>query len=106
MKVANGEIRQRCLKIIKLNKGWYRRNDSLVSSFLFLGAVTKSGVYATQDYIIILNPDNSLSVYQDLSSAEIRRITLPSYTSLYFNETEAGVEIMLDGNLYQTIEQA
>ena len=98
-------------EIVDFNDNYYITYDNAYHIYNynnqeFLGAVTKSGVYATQDYIIILNPDNSLSVYQDLSSAEIRRIILPSYTSLYFNETEAGVEIMLDGNLYQTIEQA
>ena len=69
----------------------------------YLSGITKRRVYATSEYILVINSDNSLSVYTDCNSAAINRITLPTYTSLYFNQTSSGVDIMLDGNLYQTI---
>ncbi len=70
----------------------------------YLPAVTKLAVYATSDYIIIQDNNNTLQVYQDLNEEVYATITLPSYSTMYFNQTDAGVEIIIDGNLYQTIE--
>ena len=69
----------------------------------YLANVPKNNVYATSKYIIVLNVDNSLSIYEDCASLELERISLPAFESIYFNETEAGTEIILDGNVYQTI---
>lgn len=71
----------------------------------YLSTVAKDEVYATSEYILVLS-ESTLSVYQDCQAAALQSITLPSYTSIVFNQTEAGVEIILDGNLYQTIEEA
>ena len=70
----------------------------------YLASVTKSGVYAAGEYIMILDNASTLQVYQNCNSAPLQNIPLPAYTSMYFNQTDAGIEIILDGNLYQTIE--
>lgn len=70
----------------------------------YLSSLSKRNVFATKDYIIILNSDNSLSIYENLNSNELERIMLPAYTSIYFDQTTSGVNIIIDGNLYQTIE--
>lgn len=70
-----------------------------------LSAVTKNAVYAAGDYILIIDNNSNLLVYRDCSEDALQTISLPSYESIYFNQTDAGVEIIIDGNLYQTIEE-
>ena len=72
----------------------------------YLTAVTKNAVYAAGEYILIIDNDNNLLVYRDCNEAALQSIALPNYETIYFNQTDDGVDIMLDGNLYQTIENA
>ena len=84
---------------ITYNNG-YRVYD--YNNLEYLRGVSKEKVYATDEYILVIS-NNTLMVYTDLSLAAVEQITLPSYTTIYFNKTSNGVDIMLDGNLYQTI---
>ena len=70
----------------------------------YLTNIMKYGIYAAGDYIFVLNSDNSLSVYYDCNANELERLSIPTYETIYFNETDAGLELYLDGNLYQTLE--
>ncbi len=69
----------------------------------FLDEVEKKKVYATNDYILIIDNDNTLYVYDNCQSPALETINLPTYETIYFNQVDEGVDIMLDGNLYQTI---
>lgn len=70
----------------------------------FLTNTPKDIVYATTNYILIIS-DDTLTVYDNVATSAIQTISLPSYTSIVFNEIETGVDILIDGNSYQTIEQ-
>ena len=70
----------------------------------YLATVTKNAAYAAGEYILIIDNDNNLLVYRDCNEEALQTIELPNYETIYFNQTDAGVEILLDGNLYQTIE--
>lgn len=72
----------------------------------FLNEIEKKNAYATEEYILIIDNNNKLYIYDNCENPAIKTIDLPTYETIYFNQVEAGVEIMLDGNLYQTIEQA
>ena len=69
----------------------------------YLSSVNKSGVYAVSDYIYLIS-NNSLYIYSDCSSSPLKSINLPSYGNIYFNQLESSVEIIIDDNLYYTIE--
>ena len=70
----------------------------------YLATVTKNAAYAAGEYILIIDNDNNLLVYRDCNEEALQTIELPNYETIYFNQTDAGVEILIDGNLYQTIE--
>lgn len=69
----------------------------------YLSSVNKSGVYAVSDYIYLIS-NNSLYIYSDCSNSPLKSINLPSYGNIYFNQLESSVEIIIDDNLYYTIE--
>ena len=96
------------IEIVDFNEHYYIGYDTTYHIYdydnrEYLANVPKNNVYATSKHIIVLNVDNSLSIYEDCASLELERISLPAFESIYFNETEAGTEIILDGNVYQTI---
>ena len=60
-----------------------------------------------KDYILRIPIDflyNSLYIYSDCSNSPLKSINLPSYGNIYFNQLESSVEIIIDDNLYYTIE--
>lgn len=96
-------------EVVDFNSNYYVTFDNAYhiydyNNIEYLTNTSKDIVYATDDYILIIS-DSTLTVYDNVSSPALQTISLPSYTALVFNETEAGVEILIDGNSYQTIEQ-
>ncbi len=97
-------------EVVDFNDSYYVTFDSTYhiydfNNVEFLADVSKERVYAAGDYILVLQDNNTMAVYDICDRPALQTITLPDYETMYFNQTDAGVEIILDGNLYQTIEE-
>lgn len=68
----------------------------------YLQNFTKDIVYATSKYIII-ELSNSLYVFNDCNGTWVDKIELTNNGDKYFNETDKGIEIIIDNEVYQSI---
>ena len=69
----------------------------------YLESIPKTNVYGVGDYLFVLN-DKQLFIYKDLNENMITYKLLNDYKTIYFNKTEKGIEIIIDGNVTETLE--
>ena len=69
----------------------------------YLENLPKTNVYGVGKYIFVLN-NHQLFIYENCLSPVIKIMELPSYNSLYFYQNNNEVDIMIDGNLQETLE--
>ena len=69
----------------------------------YLSVLPKTNVYGVGDYIFIIN-DKQLFIYKNLNEAMVKFMTLPDYKDLYFSVEEKGIDIIIDGNVVETLE--
>lgn len=69
----------------------------------YLSALPKTNVYGVGDYIFIIN-DKQLFIYKNLNEAMVKFMTLPDYKDLYFSVEENGIDIIINGNVVETLE--
>lgn len=69
----------------------------------YLENLPKTNVYGVGKYIFVLN-NNQLFIYENCLSPVIKIMELPSYNSLYFYQNNNKIDIMIDGNLQETLE--
>lgn len=69
----------------------------------YLTALEKTNVYGVDKYIFVLS-NNQLFVYEDLNNVPVLGKVLPSYQNIYFNKVDNGIEINIDGKIYETLE--
>ena len=65
--------------------------------------IIKSYVATIDNYTLIVSNINNLLVYRDSSNTITQNITLPNYEEIDFVKSDNGIDIMLDGNLHNTI---
>ena len=65
--------------------------------------IIKDYVATIDDYTLIVSNINNLLVYKGSSNTIAQNITLPNYEEIDFVKSTNGVDIMLDGNLHDTI---
>lgn len=69
----------------------------------YLENLPKTNVYGVGKYIFVLN-NNQLFIYENCLSPVIKIMELPNYNSIYFYQNNNEVDIMIDGNLQETLE--
>lgn len=69
----------------------------------YLSNMEKSEVYAVDKYIFVIS-NSTLYVYNNCNNPFIREVKLNSYNDIYFDVKSNGIDIILDGNLQETIE--
>lgn len=69
----------------------------------YLESIPKTNVYGVGDYLFVLN-DKQLFIYKNLNENMITYKLLNDYKNIYFNKTEKGIEIIIDGNVTETLE--
>lgn len=69
----------------------------------YLEMIPKTNVYGVGDYLFILN-DKQLFIYKNANENMITFKLLSDYNSIYFNKTKNSVEIIINGNISETIE--
>lgn len=85
---------------ITYNDGYHIYNyngDELFSNII------KSYVATVENYTLIVSNINNLLLYRDSSNTIDQNITLPNYQEIDFVKNNNGIDIMLDGNLYDSI---
>ena len=65
--------------------------------------IIKDYVATIDDYTLIVSNINNLLVYKGSSNTIAQNITLPNYEEIDFVKSTNGIDIMLDGNLHDTI---
>lgn len=65
--------------------------------------LTKKNVATVGDYLFIVSNGNILFIYKKNDITNYETMTLPEYTEIDFTNSDEGIKIMLDKNLYQTI---
>ena len=63
----------------------------------------KNYVATVGDYLFIVSNGNTLFIYKENNLTNYETMTLPEYTEIDFINSDEGIKIMLDKNLYQTI---
>ena len=63
----------------------------------------KTNVYGVGKYIFVLN-NNQLFIYENCLNPVIKIMELPNYNSIYFYQNNNKIDIMIDGNLQETLE--
>ena len=48
--------------------------------------------------------NNMLLIYEDCNGAILKNVTIPEYKEMHFSKNDDGIAIMIDGNLFETIE--
>lgn len=69
----------------------------------YLENLPKTNVYGVGKYIFVLN-NNQLFIYENCLSPVIKIMELPNYNSIYFYQNNNKIDIMIDGNLQETLE--
>lgn len=69
----------------------------------YLENLPKTNVYGVGKYIFVLN-NNQLFIYENCLSPVIKIMELPNYNSIYFYQNNNEVDIMINGNLQETLE--
>ena len=69
----------------------------------YLGSLTKEYVYCVGNYVFVVNQSN-LYIFENCSENVLKTVELATFDNLTFNVTDLGIEILINGNLYQTIE--
>lgn len=69
----------------------------------YLSGLPKTNVYGVGDYLFIVN-NKQLFIYKDARGAMVKFVTLPDYDTLYFSTSERGIDIIIDGNVTETLE--
>lgn len=69
----------------------------------YLENLPKTNVYGVGKYIFVLN-NNQLFIYENCLSTVIKIMELPNYNSIYFYQNNNKIDIMIDGNLQETLE--
>lgn len=71
----------------------------------YLTDLTIDNAYGVGDYMFVLVNGNQLLIYKDCSASFISSLTIPEYETLYFNVASEGtIEVIIDGEVYQTLE--
>lgn len=65
--------------------------------------IIKSYVATVENYTLIVSNINNLLLYRDSSNTIDQNIILPNYQEIDFVKNNNGIDIMLDGNLYDSI---
>ena len=68
----------------------------------YLDNFPKSNVFGLGDYLFILN-DKQLLIYKDVQEAVLKVIKLNDYETIYFSSGNGKVNIITDGNLFQSL---
>lgn len=66
------------------------------------GNIIKSHIATIDDYTIIVS-NNTILIYEATSTTSLNTLTLPNYEEIDFVKSDKGIDIMLDGNLHDTI---
>lgn len=69
----------------------------------YLSELNKTNVYGVGDYLFVVN-NKQLFIYKDVSNNMLKFVMLPEYEDLYFSITSEGINIIIDGNVSQTLE--
>ena len=69
----------------------------------YLENLPKTNVYGVGKYIFVLN-NNQLFIYENCLNPVIKIMELPNYNSIYFYQNNNKIDIMIDGNLQETLE--
>lgn len=64
----------------------------------------KKNVYGVGKYIFVETNNNMLLIYEDCNGAILKNVTIPEYKEMHFSKNDDGIAIMIDGNLFETIE--
>lgn len=68
-----------------------------------LDNILKKYVAIIDNYTLVVTDVNTLLIYEDNSTTSIDSRTLPSYQDIDFVKSANGIDIILDGNLHDTI---
>lgn len=106
---GSGSYVETTMEIVDFNDNYYVTYDGsyhIINSnhIEYLTDIEIDNAYGVGSYMFVITNGDTLLIYGSLNSSAIETVTLPSYTSIYFNQVDGGVEIIIDGNLYQTIE--
>lgn len=69
----------------------------------YLDGLTKTNVYGVGEYLFVVN-DKQLLIYKDASAPLIKFVVLPEYKDLYFSVADEGINVIIDGNVTETLE--
>ena len=69
----------------------------------YLSNLPKTNVYGVGEYLFIVN-DKQVFIYKDVKSTMIKFMALPDYKDLYFSIEESGIDVIIDGNVTETLE--
>lgn len=95
-------------EITDFNNNYYITYDNSYHIYDYSGIeklenLTKTNVYGVGDYIFIVN-DNGLFIYKNCDEAILKFVSLPDYNELYFSVEENGIDVIIDGNVTETLE--
>lgn len=96
-------------EIVDFNDNYYITYDNNTyhifdyNGIEYLSAIPKTNVYGVGDYLFIIN-DKQLFIYKDAKGSIVKFVTLPDYKDLYFSLEEKGINIIIDGNITETLE--
>ncbi len=68
-----------------------------------LNSFPKDIVYGIGEYLVIV-VNNQAYIYKDLNGQIINTINIPEHKSLYFSIEDAGIDVIVDGNVIETLE--
>lgn len=68
-----------------------------------LGDIVKKHVAMIGDYILIVTDTNNLLVYENNNLNTFETYTLPAFEDIYFTITDNNLNVILDGNLQESI---
>ncbi len=87
--------------IVIIDNGIYRIYD--VAHHELVPELAKIAVYAIDEYIIIIDNNNVLSLYDDLEENPLKTYNLPDYQEIYFNYKEGQINIYTDTELFESV---
>lgn len=95
-------------EITDFNDNYYVTYDNGYHVFDYNGVeklenLPKTNVYGVGKYIFVVN-DKQLFIYDNCDEAMLKFVNLADYNELYFSVEENGIDVIIDGNVTETLE--